>query len=94
MLDTCAESAPLRYGLAKESESRGETMSARARLGFLLAALGVAAWLLTGGLASRSHSADDLGIGREVAVPRHLQDGEEFGLPLADLLDHGAPFLG
>ena len=28
-------------------------------------------------------------IGREVAVARHLADGEEFSLPLAQLLDHG-----
>ena len=29
------------------------------------------------------------GIGREVAVPRHLQDGEEFSLPLRDLVAYG-----
>src|SRR6516162_6595969 len=28
-------------------------------------------------------------IGREVAVPRHLQDGEEFTVPLRALLAHG-----
>ena len=28
-------------------------------------------------------------IGREVAVPRHLADGEEFTLPIASLLAHG-----
>src|SRR5713226_9116229 len=28
-------------------------------------------------------------IGREVAIPRHLQDGEEFTMPLRDLLAHG-----
>ena len=28
-------------------------------------------------------------IGREVAIPRHLQDGEEFQVPLKQLLDHG-----
>ena len=28
-------------------------------------------------------------IGREVAIPRHLQDGEEFQLPLGKLLQHG-----
>ena len=28
-------------------------------------------------------------IGREVAIARHLQDGEEFSLPLRDLLAHG-----
>jgi cytochrome c peroxidase len=28
-------------------------------------------------------------VGREVSVPRHLQDGEEFTMPLRDLLEHG-----
>ena len=28
-------------------------------------------------------------IGREVAIPRHLQDGEEFQISLAQLLEHG-----
>ncbi len=28
-------------------------------------------------------------IGREVSVPRHLANGEEYQLPLADLLEHG-----
>jgi len=28
-------------------------------------------------------------LGREVAVPRHLQDGEEFEISLAQLLEHG-----
>ena len=28
-------------------------------------------------------------IGREVAVPRHLQDGEEYSTPLPALLGHG-----
>ena len=28
-------------------------------------------------------------IGREVAVPRHLQDGEEFGLSIQALNEHG-----
>lgn len=28
-------------------------------------------------------------IGREVAIPRHLQDDEEFTIPLLDLIEHG-----
>jgi hypothetical protein len=28
-------------------------------------------------------------IGREVAIPRHLENGEEFTIPLAELLEHG-----
>jgi hypothetical protein len=29
-------------------------------------------------------------IGREVAIPAHLQDGEEFEIPLLDLIEHGS----
>jgi hypothetical protein len=29
-------------------------------------------------------------LGREVAIPRHLQDGEEFTIPLAQLINYGA----
>ncbi len=29
-------------------------------------------------------------IGREVAIPRHLQDGEEFTTPIAQLIQYGA----
>jgi len=29
-------------------------------------------------------------IGREVAIPRHLQDGEEFNTPLNQLIRYGA----
>jgi len=36
-----------------------------------------------------SPSARPSSIGREVSVPRHLADGEEFSIPLADLLAHG-----
>ena len=28
-------------------------------------------------------------IGREVAIPRHLADGEEYSMPLRALLEHG-----
>src|SRR5262245_15016439 len=28
-------------------------------------------------------------IGREVAIPTHLEDGEEFKIPLVDLVEHG-----
>ena len=35
-------------------------------------------------------SAEDLArLGSEVAILRHLQDGEEYSLPLADLIAHG-----
>jgi hypothetical protein len=32
---------------------------------------------------------DDSGIGREVAIPRHLQDGEEYELPFKELIAYG-----
>ena len=41
-----------------------------------------------GAALTRVHSQSS-SIGREVAIPRHLQDGEEFSLPLRDLLEHG-----
>ena len=28
-------------------------------------------------------------IGREVAIPRHLQDGEEYDIPVRQLIDFG-----
>src|SRR6516225_4505484 len=49
---------------------------------FLLAFL--MASLCAGG-AARLHAE----IGQEVALPRHLQDGEEFQISLAQLLEHG-----
>jgi len=42
------------------------------------------AYSLSGALASRGAE-----IGREVAIPRHLQDGEEFQVSLKQLLEHG-----
>lgn len=33
-------------------------------------------------------------IGREVAIPRHLKDDEEFHLSLAELIDHGKRLFG
>jgi hypothetical protein len=32
---------------------------------------------------------DEAQIGREVAIPRHLQDGEEYQVPLPDLIAYG-----
>jgi len=34
-------------------------------------------------------AADPSQIGREVAIPKHLQNGEEYTLPLPELLDYG-----
>jgi cytochrome c553 len=36
-----------------------------------------------------SWAADGSEIGREVAIPRHLQNGDEFGIPLSKLLRYG-----
>src|SRR6516165_6809954 len=47
-------------------------------------AVGVALYV---GALSTVHTQSP--IGREVAVPRHLQDREEFSVSLADLLEHG-----
>jgi hypothetical protein len=49
----------------------------------MVASLVLAGW---GVHAQQTQRAD---IGREVAIPRHLQDDEEFRTPLLDLLDHG-----
>jgi hypothetical protein len=40
---------------------------------------------LVANLSSQAGSS----IGQEVSVPRHLADGEEFSMPLHDLLEHG-----
>jgi len=50
----------------------------------LLLGLTIAYSSLSGALASRGAE-----IGREVAIPRHLQDGEEYQISLKQLLDHG-----
>ena len=44
-------------------------------------------FLLVAGTALGQSSASQ--IGREVAIRAHLQDGEEFNLPLAQLIDYG-----
>lgn len=41
-------------------------------------------------IALRASGQDsDSQIGREVAIPKHLQDGQEFTTPLRQLIDHG-----
>lgn len=53
---------------------------------------GAAAGLLLAGWsadARQAPSAPRAAIGREVAIPRHLEDDEEFRLPLAELIEHG-----
>jgi cytochrome c peroxidase len=47
-------------------------------------------WLLFGAILSgAAHAAGVAELGREVAIPRHLQDGEEFTTPLPKLLEYG-----
>jgi mono/diheme cytochrome c family protein len=54
--------------------------------------LGVVACALVGSLAPRmaaQQGAGHPGIGQEVAVPRHLPDGDEFRLSIQALVEHG-----
>lgn len=41
-------------------------------------------------LAATGESQDPLEIGREVAIPRHMQDGDEFQVPVSELVSYGA----
>jgi hypothetical protein len=41
------------------------------------------------GAFAAAQSSKTLQIGREVAIPRHLQDDEEFSIPPKDLIEHG-----
>jgi len=52
--------------------------------GLLVAGIGVAAGLAT------AHATE---IGKEVSVPQHLQDGEEYTVPLPELIAHGRDLL-
>lgn len=71
----------------------------RAQSGATLLKLGVTCLFLVGGAAALWHpstvsagNGDAKGrsrIGREVAVTRHLEDDQEFSVPLAELLAHG-----
>jgi cytochrome c5 len=45
--------------------------------------------LVASGISAAAQKQKPSRIGREVAIPRHLQDDEEFSLPLKDLLDYG-----
>jgi hypothetical protein len=45
--------------------------------------------LVSFALAVSAQQSGPSSIGREVSIPRHLQDDEEFGLPLLDLIEHG-----
>jgi cytochrome c peroxidase len=46
-----------------------------------------AALVLTGSAVLKSQ--EQVEVGREVAIPQHLQDGEEFNVPLVDLVRYG-----
>jgi hypothetical protein len=64
-------------------------MPRKRRFALLLITLVVALWWWAAKPATRSYSAQDVEIGREVSVPRHLQDGEEYEVRLEALLAHG-----
>src|SRR5258708_39112328 len=49
----------------------------------------VATLALAGCFGVTANSTTAAEIGREVAIARHLQDGEEFQIPLKQLIDHG-----
>src|SRR6516165_3683207 len=40
--------------------------------------------------AGQSQGSEGRELGREVGIPRHLQDGEEFTIPLGRLIQFGA----
>ena len=77
------------------------SMSTGSRGLFPLAVLAVLVWCTVRGLAlaqpsapsaepqTPSASARHISIGREVVVPVHLQDGQEFATPLDRLFAHG-----
>ena len=65
----------------KRSSDRQHTAH-RNRLRFLSGLMGICA-------AASSVTFADTNIGEEVAVPRHLQDGEEYTIPMSALVDHG-----
>ncbi len=46
-------------------------------------------FFLAGLLALALVSDESAQIGREISVTRHLQDGEEFQIPLSELIEHG-----
>ena len=59
-------------------------MLLRKRYAFLCAIV-----LLTVIVAAQAPASPPSRIGREVSIDRHLQDDQEFSLPLKDLLEHG-----
>src|SRR5881296_2186927 len=62
-------------------------MSVRPKDWFLMLLLAVHFGLILASASGQSTSPSD--IGREVAVPRHLEDDEEFRLPIFKLIEHG-----
>src|SRR5262249_59143028 len=76
----------LRSDREGHSRSASETvMGMRSRFGAAAVALAVTLVAMTQ-LVAQTPSAS---IGREVAVARHLADGQEFSASLTDLLAHG-----
>src|SRR6266849_10895622 len=65
---------------------KGKSLTVRDRFLFSFVAW-TAFWSAT--LFSAAQAAAAGNIGREVAIPAHLQDGQEFQVSLRDLLAHG-----
>ena len=57
---------------------------------FAVLAIGAAGWAL----AQVDASLRSMGIGDEFGIDRHLQDDQEFVLPLAELVEHGRKLFG
>ncbi len=57
------------------------------RTGVMLASIAIGLIVLFGTITASQSSSDMIGV--EKSIPRHLQDGEEFTVPLAALLQHG-----
>src|SRR5438093_13780007 len=58
-------------------------------VGRLLLCAALAMFLLKVALVGQKPATNSATIGREMAVPRHLKDDEEFSLPLKQLLEFG-----
>src|SRR5215469_4315355 len=69
-----------------QAELRGRTLMAWI-YGRLIALMVVASFAV--GLFAVAQTQQGSRIGQEVSIPRHLQDDEEFSVPVKDLLDYG-----
>ncbi len=79
-------------GVQQERRSRREVLRLRLKLTvaclFLIGG-GLTLWRAPGATATGGETKGRSQIGREVSVARHLEDGQEFSVALAELLAHG-----